>query len=57
MVVRMCCIVQTAIALFSTDVSETPLRGWLGDGDSDGFSTDVSDTRRKRRRAGNQEES
>ena len=42
--------------LFSTDVSDMRLRGWLGEGsDSDGFGTDDSDTRSKRRRAGNQE--
>ena len=41
--------------LCGTDVSEARLGGWLGD--SDGFSTDVSDKRRKRRRAGDQGES
>ena len=47
-------IVKTAISM---DVSETHLGGWLGDGDSVGFSTHVGDTRTKRRGAGNQEES
>ena len=34
---------------YSTGISDTPVLG-LGDSDSDGFSTDVSDTRRKRPR-------
>ena len=42
--------------LFSTDVSDTHLGGVSQyDSDGGGFSTDVSETRRKRRREGNQE--
>ena len=44
-----CCSSDSGVQ-YSTDVSEPRLRGWLRDSDSDGFSTDVSDTRRKRLR-------
>ena len=42
--------------LFSTNISDTRLGGWMRKvGDSDGSSTNISETKRKRRRAGDQE--